>query len=119
MEIKVDDFFNQRITECHEKQRRLQNENCDDEANFEKIKANVYDIFKTIFSTAIKKDRDDCSKAQAFFMDRLEQILSDWVSAYKKAERHDDAKKMHIENIKINTARDVKENILQIWRENA
>ena len=118
MEIKVNDFFSQRISECYERQKRLQNENCNDEANFEKIKANVYDIFKTILSAAMKQHGDDSSKVQDFFMKKLEQISSEWAASYEKAEQNDDTRKMCIEKIKMSTAQDIKESILQIWEEN-
>lgn len=117
MEIKVNDFFEQRIAGCNEKQRELQKENCSDEANFEKIKANVYDIFKTILSVAMKQHGDDSSKVQEFFMKKLEQISSEWAVSYERAEQNDDTRKMCIEKIKMSTAEDVKENILQIWEE--
>ena len=106
------------MAESYEKQKRLQNENCNDEANFEKIKANVYDIFKTILSAAMKQHGDDSSKVQDFFMKKLEQISSEWAASYEKAEQNDDTRKMCIEKIKMSTAQDVKENILQIWEEN-
>ena len=118
METKVNDFFEQRISGCYEKRRQLETEECNDEANFEKIKANVYDIFKTILSVAMKQHGDDSLRVQEFFMKKLEQISSDWASSYEKAEQNDDSKKMCIEKIKMSTAQDVKENILQIWEEN-
>ena len=118
MGAKINDFFEQRISGCYEKQRQLENEDCNDEANFEKIRANVYDIFKTVLSAAMKKYGDDSLKVQEFFMEKLEQISSDWAVSYEKAEQNDDTKKICIEKIKMNTAQDVRENILQIWEEN-
>ena len=118
METKVSDFFEQRIFGCYEKQRQLENEDCNDEANFEKIKANVYDIFKTVLSVGMKQYGDDSLKLQEFFMEKLGQISSDWAVSYEKAEQNDDSKKMCIEKIKMNTAQDIRENILQIWEEN-
>ncbi len=118
MEIKVNDFFEQRIAECNEKQRELQEENCSDEANFEKIKANVYDIFKTALSVGKKQYGDDSLKVKEFLMEKLGQISSDWAASYEKAEQNDDTRKMCIEKIKMNTAQDIRENILQIWEEN-
>ena len=118
MEKKINDFFEQRIAGCNEKQRELQKENRSDEADFEKIKANVYDIFKTILSVAMKQHGDDSLKVQEFFVKKLEQISSDWAASYEKAEQNDDTRKMCIEKIKMSTAQDVKENMLQVWEEN-
>ena len=118
MEIKVNNFFEQRIAVCNEKQRELQKENCSDEADFEKIKANVYDIFKTVLSAGKKQYGDDSLKVRKFLLGKLEQISSDWAASYEKAEQNDDTRKMCIEKIKMNTAQDIRENILQIWGEN-
>ena len=51
-------------------------------------------------------------------MKKLEQISSEWAVSYERAEQNDDTRKMCIEKIKMSTAEDVKENILQIWEEN-
>ena len=118
MEIKVNDFFEQRIAGCYEKQRELETEERNDEANFEKIRANVYDIFRTVLSTGKKQYGDDSLKVQEFVLGKLEQISSEWAASYEKAEQNDDTRKMCIEKIKMNTAQDIRENILQIWEEN-
>lgn len=118
MEKKINDFFEQRITGCNEKQRELQQENRNDEADFEKIKANVYDIFKTVLSAGKKQYGDDSLKVRKFLLGKLEQISSDWAASYEKAEQNDDTRKMCIEKIKMNAAQDIRENIMQIWEEN-
>lgn len=54
MENKGFVFFDERMEGCRERQRRLQGEDRGDEANFERIRENVYDIFKTVVSVAVK-----------------------------------------------------------------
>ena len=88
-----------------------------DEADFEKVKANIYDIFRTIFSVAVKAGRGDAEAVKRFFILKIEQIPSNWVSAYNKARQHDDAVKMQIEQIKLDTAREIKETFEMIWEE--
>lgn len=117
MERAVYDFLEERISDCQNQQRRLQNENRGDEANFEKIKENVYDIFKTVLAVAIKKYEADDFKAKEFFQDRLEQIPSKWMEAYEKAKQHDDIENMHIESVKLSIVRDIRENMFHIWEE--
>lgn len=46
MEIKANDLFEQRIAGCNEKQRELRKEKRSDEADFEKIKANILQIWE-------------------------------------------------------------------------
>lgn len=113
MEQNILDFFEQKIAACVLERKRLQEEERGDEANFEKIKANVYDIFKTIFLTAQKQYGDDQSKVQEFFLKKLEQIPSGWAAAYEEARQHDDAGAMHIESVKLEVVRDIRENIFQ------
>lgn len=113
MEQNILDFFEQKIAACGLERKRLQEEDRGDEANFEKIKANVYDIFKTIFLTAQKQYGDDQSKAQEFFLKKLEQIPSGWAAAYEEARQHDDAGATHIESVKLDVVRDIKENFFR------
>lgn len=113
MEQNILDFFEQKNAACGLERKRLQEEDRGDEANFEKIKANVYDIFKTIFLTAQKQYGDDQSKVQEFFLNKLEQIPSSWAAAYEEARQHDDAGAMHIESVKLEVVRDIRENIFQ------
>lgn len=113
MEQNILDFFEQKIAACGLERKRLQEEDRGDEANFEKIKANVYDIFKTIFLTAQKQYGDDQSKVQEFFLKKLEQIPSGWAASYEEARQHDDAGAMHIESVKLEVVRDIRENIFQ------
>ena len=117
MEKNITDFFEQKISACNQERNRLQTEGYTDEANFEKIKANVYDIFKTVLSAARKQYGDEQTKIQDFFEQKLEQIPSNWRASYEKAKEFDDIETMHIESIKLDVVRDIKENILQIGRE--
>ena len=112
MEQNILDFFEQKIATCGLERKRLQEEDRGDEANFEKIKANVYNIYKTIFLTARKQYGDD-QKAQEFFLKKLEQIPSGWAAAYEEARQHDDAGAMHIESVKLEVVRDIKENFFR------
>ncbi len=117
--MKILDYFNQKESTCYEKEKQLQSEDRNDEAVFEKIKANVYNIFRTVLSVSIKKYPNDSSNAHDDFFNKLDQISSQWVIAYEKAEQHNDVEKMHIENIKLNVVKDIRETIPQLWEETA
>ena len=58
MEKEIQIFLEQKIAACEEKRKRLQEDGYSDEADFEKIRANVYDIFKTVLSAAAKQHDD-------------------------------------------------------------
>lgn len=111
MEGNILELLEQRIAACAGERKRLQEEDCNDEADFEKIKENVYDIFRTVFLAAGKRHGDDPAKIYGFFAEKLEQIPLGWHRAYEEAKAHDDVKTMHIESIKLDVARDIKENI--------
>jgi len=117
MEKDLFEFFEQRISACANEQKRLQEEGYGDEANFEKIKANVYDIFRRVLSAGMKQYGNDRPGIYGFLRERLEQIPSGWSAAYEKAREHDDVENMHIESIKLGIVQDIKENIFQAGRE--
>ncbi len=113
MDSKALEYLEQRRAHCANERKRLQEEGYGDEADFEKIKENVYDIFKTVLLVARKQYGDDQTKICGFFREKLEQIPSGWRAAYEEAKDHDDIKAMHIENIKLGVAEDIKKNIFQ------
>ena len=114
---KLNSYFDKQISLCGQCNKKMLAEERGDEADFEKVKANVYDIFRTIFSVAVKNSKGDFEAIKRFFILRIEQIPSNWVSAYNKARQHDDAVKMQIEQIKLDTAREIKETFEMIWEE--
>lgn len=115
--MEIRDFFEQKISACELARKRLQEEGYGDEADFEKIKANVYEIFNTVWSAAIKQYGADQPGAWDFMKEKLEQIPSSWAAAYEKAKQYDDVKAMHIENIKLSVAEDIKENMVKTEEE--
>ena len=112
---KFECWLEEQITACRQRGRLLAEDDRTDEANFEKIRANVYDIFKTILSVAGRVCGEDERARTAFFVQRAGQIPASWEASYKKAEQNGDAAKMHIETIKLDTIREIREMCVQIW----
>lgn len=110
-------WLEEQITACEQRGRRLAEDDRADEANFEKIRANVYDVFKTILSVAGRVCGEDERAGKAFFSQRAEQIPASWKASYQKAKQNGDAAKMHIETIKLDTIREIREMCVQIWGE--
>lgn len=111
------DFLNDRISACNHQQALLQNENRGDEATFEKVKANVYDIFKTILSVAIKTSGENERAAALFFKKKLDEIPASWEQSLFVATEHDDVKKAHIEKTKLEAAQDISTVFMRLWGE--
>lgn len=102
---KLNRYFEEQIAMCNQRNKKLLDDERTDEATFEKVKANVYDIFRTILSVAVRR----------FFVQKTEQIPSSWVTAYDKAKQHNDTVKMRLEQIKLDTIGEIKENFAKTW----
>lgn len=113
----LNEWFGRQITVCNEEQQNLLENDCTDEVNFEKIKANVYDIFRTILSVAVKTGKDNADVVKQFFEQKTEQIPANWEISYNKAKVHGDIEQMQIENIKLETIREIKHKFSEIWEE--
>ncbi len=112
---KLNRYFEEQIAMCNQRNKKLLDDERTDEAAFEKVKANVYDIFRTILSVAVKTSKGDPDAVRRFFVQKTEQIPSSWVTAYDKAKQHNDTVKMCLEEIKLDTIGEIKENFAKTW----
>lgn len=114
---KFECYLDEQIAACKQRSKRFAADDRMDEGNFEKIRANVYEIFKTILFAAEKVcGKDDLAKKR-FFLQKVEQIPTSWTASYEKAKQHGDVGQMHIESIKLDTIREIKNQYMQIWEE--
>ena len=116
---KFASYLDERIAACQQRGRLLTADDRIDEGNFEKIRANVYEIFKTILSVAERVCGRDEPAKRDFFLQKAEQIPASWKVSYEKAQQNGDAEKMHIERIKLETIQEIKNMCIQIWGETA
>ena len=112
---KLNRYFEEQIAMCNQRNKKLLDDERTDKATFEKVKANVYDIFRTIFSVAVKTSKGEPDAVRRFFVQKIEQIPSSWVTAYDKAKQHNDTVKMCLEEIKLDTIGEIKENFAKTW----
>lgn len=110
-------YLEERIAACKRRSRLLAEDDRTDEGNFEKVRANVYEIFKTVFSVAEKVCGGDDAAKRDFFLQKAEQIPAGWAASYVKAEQNGDTGKMHTETIKLDTVREIRDTYMQIWGE--
>ena len=106
-------YFEEKIALCSKKQQELIADGRTDEANFEKIRANVYDIFRTVY-TAGKRAEKEADSVKAYFLARMEQIPQNWAAALEKAKLHGDARTVQIETIKLETANEIRSVFLKL-----
>lgn len=67
---KLNDYFEGQIALCGQRNKELLADERMDEATFEMVKANVYDIFRAILSVAVKTCKGDPDAVQRFFVQR-------------------------------------------------
>lgn len=114
---KFEVYLDKQIAACKRRGQLLTEDDRIDEGNFEKIRANVYEIFKTILSVAERVCGNDNSAKKVFFLQRAEQIPTNWTASYERAKQNGDVEKMHIERIKLDTIREIKDMCMRIWEE--
>lgn len=108
-------LFDEKIALCQARNRELNADERRDEATFEKVRANVYDIFRTVLLVAQKSAGGDVEKLHDFFAQKLAQIPANWKTAYEAAVAHDDALARNLEGIKLETADEIATIFSSVW----
>lgn len=93
---------------------RLIKDNRRDEANFEKIRVNLYQMFKTVFQAASRI----CSSEEEqlkFFSARLRMNDEAWSAALAKATKYNDEARILQEQVKLEVLSEVRETFEKIW----
>ena len=114
---KFESYLDDQIAACKQRGKLLAEDDRVDEGNFEKVRANVYEIFKTILSVAERVCGKDDLAEKAFFLQKTEQIPAGWTVSYERAKENGDVEKMHIERIKLDTIQEIKDMCMRIWGE--
>lgn len=113
--LQMKAFFEERIAECSQRKQALLADGREDEATFEKIKENIYDVFRTVLAAGVNTCGEDEAKLSSFFAVRLQQIPTNWVTAQEKARAHQEEEKAYLEQIKLDAVADIRENFARIW----
>ena len=91
-------FFEASIAECRERKKTFQADGRADEAVFEQVRCNVYEIFQTIWNM---------DRGVEFFLEKLTTIPLNWQASLVKARDHDDVETMTLETIKLDTVQQI------------
>lgn len=108
-------WFEEQILKCNEQEKSLLADDRADEATFEKIKANVYDIFRTVFTVAVNNGKGDTAAIGQFFTSRMKTIPAGWTVSYEKAKEHDDILKMQVERLKLDAIQEIRTKFSELW----
>lgn len=99
-------FLTKQAALCKERAADLTADDRRDEAVFEKIRANVFEIFRSVLHTAQKQP-----EPMAFFHRQLAAIPANWEAALEKAYAHGDEARAHTEAVKLEAVRSIRENM--------
>ena len=116
MNNQITTYFEERIAACQAAAAALTADNRADEAVFEKIRLNVFDIFRTVYNAGEKVSGGDGAKQLDFLRNRLEGIPSSWQKALEAALVHGNSEKAHIEQIKLEAVEEIRRKVTE-WGE--
>ena len=111
-------YLDASIARCAEREKRLRADERKDEAVFERIRANVYHIFRTILDVAVRNCGEDTEKIREFVLKQIDHIPASWNMAYEAAKQHNDTAKVQIEEIKLAVVQGISAELTKIWEEN-
>lgn len=89
-------WCDEHIRHCMAGKAALNTDGRSDEASFMQIRANVYGIFRSVYTAM----QGDLSKLE----EKLTSIPAAWETALANAQTHGDVQQAHIERIKLETA---------------
>ena len=112
---KMNRFFEEKIAACEQRDRELSEDGCGDEAVFEKVRGNIYDVMRTWLAVGVRISSGNADAARDFFIQRTEQIPASWAAAYDRAKEHDDTVRMQTEQVKMDVVREVRAKFDEIW----
>ena len=121
MKQKIETFtayLENSIADCVEQEKALIADERKDEAIFEKIRANVYNIYRTILGVAVNTCGEDADKVRDFLLKQIDHIPASWHASYEAARQHNDTAKVQIEEIKLAVVQEIKAEFTKIWEGN-
>lgn len=116
-------FIDGRIAEHNNMSEQYKADDRKDEADLEKIKVNIYEIFRTLFLSDIKqlegKDLGQLEDINIYggFLIRFDTIPANWKISLAKAIEHGDITKQVIEEHKLEVAKELKDKFLMMFDE--
>ena len=112
------------IRVAEETSQRLMAEDRKDEAIIEKVKLNIYDIFKKMFEASEKQLlREKVPEEQGLdhffeiYMNYFVRIPKSWHESLEQAKAHQDFEKIHLEEVKLEAMERVKALFEELWKE--
>lgn len=97
-------FLKKEKEDCMAREQQLIKDQRKDEANICKIESNIYDIFATLYQTAIReteKKNGNEEMVEEMFLASANRIPENWKKSLELAKEHHDTTKILIEETKL------------------
>lgn len=104
---KYMEYLDAMIQELQKQEKELIHSERKDEANFIRIKKNICDIARTIYTVSAKNNSGTSLKEE--YARLLNRLPENWKASYQKAKEHGDAKKILIEETKLEMLQTIQE----------
>lgn len=107
-------FLDEQTSAVYKDINRLTEDNRKDEANFEKIRANIYQVLKTIFLASMRISGEEWEQV-GYFGGRLDVMEETWRSSLAKASEHNDTVRAIQEQVKLEVMDEVRKTFKEMW----
>ena len=108
-------YLDERTSAVQDNIARLNEDDRRDEADFEKIRANIFPIMKQILQASERIAKDEGEQIK-FLDDRITMFEDTWKEALAKATEHKDAKRILQEQVKLEAINEIRDAFERIWR---
>ncbi len=115
-------FIESKKKQCEKEYENLKKDNRKDEADHEKIKENIYEIFEVLFKTHVNQleklfisEEDKLQKLKVEYLNRFETIPKSWVTRLELAKKHNDVANIVIEELKLQVAQGLKDQFMSLY----
>ncbi len=98
-------YLDQSIKALQNLEKELAATDRKDDSNLVRIRCNIYGIAKTVYEVIKKKENEDDWKDK--YLSRTEQITANWKISLQLAKEHQDIEKQVIEELKLQTIREI------------
>ena len=95
-------YLTERIGACKAEAARLEEAGCRDEADFAKVRTNIYEVCRTVTGALVNRPGAGPEAVKA----QLERFHTAWSAALETAKAHGDARNTVIEETKLEALRD-------------
>lgn len=109
-------YLDQRTSSIQEDVLRLIADDRRDEANFEKIRANIFQIVKTILQASARISQEE-SERVGFLETKLALFQETWEGYLRKAKEHGDDLKIVQEQTRLEALAEIRDTFQKIWGE--